>query len=114
MQLTNRGASAQTDVPVTLEVRDAKGASVYRNDTKGIEASLQQIAELPAHATLWWVDDQILATAVPSAVVPAIALWWPRWRPIWALSCWVVSQPLAASATSAQSGAAARLIRRRR
>ena len=51
VKLTNESASAQTDVPVTLEVRDAKGASVYRNDTKGIEPSLQQIAALPGHAT---------------------------------------------------------------
>ena len=68
VELTNESASAQTDVPVTLDVRDAKGASVYRNDTKGIEPSLQQIASLPGHATRWWVDDQILSTGVPSAV----------------------------------------------
>jgi len=68
VELTNRSATAQTDVPVTLDVRDAKGVSVYRNDTKGIESSLQQIAALPGHATRWWVDDQILATGVPSAV----------------------------------------------
>ncbi len=68
VELTNQSATAQTGVPVTLDVRDAKGVSVYRNDTKGIEPSLQQIAALPGHATLWWVDDQILATGVPSAV----------------------------------------------
>jgi hypothetical protein len=68
VELTNTSATALTDVPVTLDVRDAKGASVYRNDTKGIEPSLQQIAALPGHATLWWVDDQILAAGVPSAV----------------------------------------------
>jgi hypothetical protein len=68
VELTNEGATAMSGVPVTLDVRDAKGASVYRNDTKGIEPSLQQIAALPGHATRWWVDDQILATGVPSAV----------------------------------------------
>ena len=68
VELTNQSATAQTDVPVTLDVRDAKGASVYRNDTKGIEPSLQQIAALPGHATRWWVDDQILSTGVPSTV----------------------------------------------
>ena len=68
VELTNLSANAQADVPVTLDVRDAKGMSVYRNDTKGIEPSLQQIAALPGHATRWWVDDQILGTGVPSAV----------------------------------------------
>jgi hypothetical protein len=68
VELTNESATAQANVPVTLDVRDAKGGSVYRNDTKGIEPSLQQIARLPGHATLWWVDDQILSSGVPSAV----------------------------------------------
>jgi len=67
--LTNESATAQTDVPVGLDVRDAKGASVYRNNTAGIEPSLQQLALLPAHATLWWVDDQVLSTGgAPSTV----------------------------------------------
>jgi len=68
VELRNESATAQENVPVTLDVRDAKGASVYRNDTKGIEPSLQQIARLPGHATLWWVDEQILSSGVPSSV----------------------------------------------
>ena len=68
VELTNLSATALKDVPVMLDVRDAKGASVYRNDTKGIQPSLQQIAALPGHATVWWVDDQILGAGVPSAV----------------------------------------------
>ena len=73
VELTNQSATAQTDVPVTLDVRDAKGVSVYRNDTKGIEPSLQQIAALPGHATRWWVDDQILGTGVPTAVTVRVS-----------------------------------------
>ena len=60
VELTNQSATRRPS-PVTVDVRDAKGATVYRNDTKGIEPSLQQIAALPGHATRWWVDNQILS-----------------------------------------------------
>jgi hypothetical protein len=61
LELRNDG-SAQADVPVGVAVRDAKGTVVYRNDTKGIEASLQELSLLPAHATVWWVDNEVLAS----------------------------------------------------
>jgi hypothetical protein len=88
VELTNTGARAQTNFPVLIDVLDAKNRSVYRNDTKGIEPSLQQLAVLPAHATAWWVDNEVLAPATaalkvstavgesttpPPASVPAIA-----------------------------------------
>ena len=69
VQLTNESATPQTNILVALDVLDAKGVSVYRNDTSGIEPSLQQLALLPAHATVWWVDDQVLGGAgAPSSV----------------------------------------------
>jgi hypothetical protein len=88
VELTNSGSQTQTDFPVLLDVLDASGRSVYRNDTKGIEPAIQQLALLPARATAWWVDNDLLAsggvpktvtvavgasTAGPPASVPAIA-----------------------------------------
>jgi hypothetical protein len=88
VELTNTGAEAQADFPVLISVLDAAGRSVYSNDTKGIEPSLQELALLPAHATSWWVDNDLLAsggvpktvsaavgaaTANPPASVPALA-----------------------------------------
>lgn len=61
VQLTNSGAGEQTDVPVLIDVRSPKGASLYRNDIQGLEPSLQQMALLRGHASGWWVDDQVLA-----------------------------------------------------
>ena len=73
LELTNTSASPQVDIPVLIDVRDAKGRSVYRNDTTGIDPSLQQLALLDAHATVWWVDNQILASGgAPSSVVARI------------------------------------------
>lgn len=73
LELTNTSAQAQANFPVLINVLDAAGRSVYRNNTKGNEASLQQFALLPAHATAWWVDDQILASGgVPKTVAAEI------------------------------------------
>jgi hypothetical protein len=71
IELTNSGAEPQAKVPVLVTVRDAKGTVVYRNDTKGIDPSIQELALLGPHATAWWVDNQVLANAaggVPVAV----------------------------------------------
>jgi hypothetical protein len=73
LELTNAGAKAQSDFRVLIDVLDAKGRSVYRNDTEGIEASIQQLALLPAHATEWWVDNEVVASGgVPSSVTAAV------------------------------------------
>ena len=71
LELTNTGAQAQANFPVLIDVLDAKGRSVYRNDTTGIEPSIQQLALLPAHATEWWVDNEVLASGGPPAAVTA-------------------------------------------
>ncbi len=68
VRLVNTGAGAQLDVPVLIDVRSPQGASLYRNDIQGLEPSLQQMALLPAHASGWWVDDQVLASGTPSSV----------------------------------------------
>jgi hypothetical protein len=68
VRLTNTGAGAQLDVPVLIDVRSPRGASLYRNDIQGLEPSLQQMALLPAHTSGWWVDDQVLASGTPSSV----------------------------------------------
>jgi len=62
LKLTNTSTRAQTDFPVLIEVLDAKGSPVYRNNTSGIEPSIQQFALLAPHATAWWVDNEVLAS----------------------------------------------------
>jgi hypothetical protein len=69
LELTNTSARAQSAIPVLIDVTDARGASVYRNDTSGLDPSLQQLAALPGHATAWWVDNEVLPQGgVPHAV----------------------------------------------
>jgi len=63
LELTNTSAQAQVGFPVLIDVADAAGKSVYENDTKGIEPSLQQLALLAPNSTAWWVDNEVLASA---------------------------------------------------
>lgn len=73
LKLTNLGAQTQIAFPVLIDVLDAKGHSVYRNNTKGIEASIQELALLAPHASAWWVDNEILASGgVPTTVTAAL------------------------------------------
>lgn len=69
LELTNTTSQAQVAFPVLIAVADAAGHSVYANDTKGIEPSLQQFALLGAHASAWWVDNEVLASAPHSVSV---------------------------------------------
>ncbi len=69
VQLTNNGAAPQVNVPVLIDVLGAKGASLYRNDTQGLEPSLQAMPLLGSHRQGWWVDDQVLASAPTSVQV---------------------------------------------
>ena len=68
LELVNDGAFAQSAIPIAIEVRDAAGDVAYRNDTHGIEPSLQQLGLLGAHRTAWWVDNEVLAAGRPAAV----------------------------------------------
>jgi hypothetical protein len=56
------------DVPILIDVRDAKGKSVYRNDIPGIEPALAAVPYIPAAGQAQWVNDQVLASAKPKSV----------------------------------------------
>lgn len=68
VQLRNAGGRAERDVPVLVDVRDAHGASVYRNDAVGLQPTLQRLALIRGRATAWWVNDQVTATGTPRTV----------------------------------------------
>jgi hypothetical protein len=80
--LRNDSGVSLRDVPIQIDVENAHGASVYRNDTAGTSTTLVSAALLPAHATLTWIDDQIQATSVPASVVARIGEGTPSTGPI--------------------------------
>ncbi|HEX3173842.1 MAG TPA: hypothetical protein VHQ43_06465 [Solirubrobacterales bacterium] len=56
------------DVPILIDVRDAKGKTVYSNDIPGIEPALASISFIPANGNAEWVDDQVFTTGKPKSV----------------------------------------------
>jgi hypothetical protein len=67
--LRNTSASALREVPISLELKDARGASVYSNGTPGLAKTLTSVALLPPHAEVLWIDDQIQAATATAATV---------------------------------------------
>lgn len=57
-----------TEVPILIEVTNAKGKPFYKNDIPGIEPALASIPYIPAHGDAEWVNDQVLGVGVPKSV----------------------------------------------
>jgi hypothetical protein len=68
VRLRNRSNENLVGVPIAIDVLDAKGKSVYRNDIPGIEPALAAVPFIPARGEIEWVHDQILATGKPAKV----------------------------------------------
>jgi hypothetical protein len=68
VRLRNRSNENLVGVPIAIDVLDAKGKSVYRNDIPGIEPALAAVPFIPAGSEVEWVHDQILATGKPARV----------------------------------------------
>jgi hypothetical protein len=68
VEVRNAGARAQRDVPVLIDVRDAHGASLYKNDTVGLQPALQRLATVGGKRSAWWVNDQVTAASTPKSV----------------------------------------------
>lgn len=68
VRLRNTSGQGLVGVPIAIDVRDAKGKSVYRNDIPGIEPALAAVPYIPAGGETDWVHDQILATGKPATV----------------------------------------------
>ena len=56
------------DVPISVDVLDAKGQSVYTNDAPGLEQALVAVPFIPARGDAIWVNDQVLAAGKPASV----------------------------------------------
>jgi hypothetical protein len=66
--LHNSSDKNLVDVPILIDVRDAKGKSVYRNNVPGIEPALAAVPYIPAGGDTEWVNDQVLAAGKPKSV----------------------------------------------
>jgi hypothetical protein len=67
VELHNDSAQNLVDVPISLDVLDAKGKSVYTNESPGLEPALVSVPFIPANGDAVWVNDQVLATGTPKS-----------------------------------------------
>lgn len=68
VRLRNHSNENLVGVPIAIDVLDAKGKSVYRNDIPGIESALAAVPFIPAGGETVWVHDQVLASGKPAKV----------------------------------------------
>jgi hypothetical protein len=66
--LKNNSSQALRNVPVEINVKDAKGKSVFQNTDPGLEAALTSVPVMKPGETVDWVHDQILASGEPKSV----------------------------------------------
>ena len=66
LTLHNSSARAIREVPISISLKDAHGATVYTNATPGLAKTLTSLALLPAHGDGIWIDDQIPGTSAKS------------------------------------------------
>jgi hypothetical protein len=58
----NSSPDHQVDVPIAVNVKNAKGRSIYKNNIEGLEHGLIKIPLVEAQDEVWWVNDQVLIT----------------------------------------------------
>lgn len=68
VEVRNESGEDLIDVPILIDVLDANGRSVYRNDIPGIEPALAAVPFIAAGGEVAWVHDQVLATGKPASV----------------------------------------------
>jgi hypothetical protein len=68
VELTNTTRKTLAEVPIAIDVRSAKGKSLFKNDDPGLAKPLVSVGLLRPHETLYWVHDQVFATGKPAKV----------------------------------------------
>jgi hypothetical protein len=72
VELRSTAKADQVQVPVAIDVKGAKGATVFRNNAPGLEASLTSAPVVAPHATTVWVNDQVVTAQAPKAVAAKV------------------------------------------
>ena len=60
LELRNTSATAVANVPILIFVTDGAGKQIYTNATVGGSSPTGEISLIEAHATVWWVDANVL------------------------------------------------------
>jgi hypothetical protein len=66
--LRNVSANALREVPIAITVKGPGSATLYQNNSPGLESGLTTLALVPAHGEATWVDDQVPMSSGPATV----------------------------------------------
>ncbi|MGH2982769.1 MAG: hypothetical protein ACRDK5_00715 [Solirubrobacterales bacterium] len=67
VELQNTTNQAQVNLPILVDLRDAKGQSVYKNDIPGLDPALGHVPLIRPGETVDWVNDQLVPSAPPKS-----------------------------------------------
>ena len=67
VELRNESNRPQVNLPILIDVRDAKGKSVYRNDLPGLDPALTHVPVIGPGETFDWVNDQLSPSGTPKS-----------------------------------------------
>ena len=65
VELRNESNQALVNMPILIDLRDAKGKSVYSNDVVGLDPSLTHVPLIQPGETFDWVNDQLSPSGTP-------------------------------------------------
>lgn len=61
VELENDSQTGLINVPIQIDVQDAKGKTLFKNNTAGTDPTLVGVPVIPPGAKVWWVHDQVFA-----------------------------------------------------
>ena len=65
VEVRNESKQTLVNMPILIDLRDAKGKSVYRNDLPGLDPALTHIPLLRPGESFDWVNDQLSPSGIP-------------------------------------------------
>jgi hypothetical protein len=65
VELRNESNRTLVNMPILIDLRDAKGKSVYRNDIIGLDPALTHVPLIEPGQTFDWVNDQLSPNGTP-------------------------------------------------
>lgn len=71
VKLTSTSSRSKREVPLLVKATAAGGKVLYTNAT-GAEPLLQRVTLLRAHASTWWVDDEVLTSGKATGATVAV------------------------------------------
>jgi hypothetical protein len=67
VEVRNESKQTLVNLPILVDVRDAQGKSVYRNDLPGLDPALTHIPLLHPGESFDWVNDQLSPSGTPKS-----------------------------------------------